>query len=122
MDNNMTAIVSVIMIGLGFLNGMIVTTLLDKHEIIELHARVEKAEEENKRLQKKIKNLEEDLEDEQEDKEDLLNQLKGLLSKHMNLPPPTGPLQRSQACSDEMEEGEHFPTSPDVYPNPTSKE
>jgi hypothetical protein len=121
MDNSMIAVVSTIMIGLGFLNGMMVTTLLDKYQLSEMHTRTEKVEQENNRLQRKISFLEDELEDERAEKEELLQKLNSVVRQFSRLPPPDGPLHRSQACSEANSSDEFTcPTSP--FPNPGSME
>lgn len=114
----MTAILSVIMIGLGFMNGMIVTAALDKYEMTKLNARLADSFEDQIILERRILRLKEELDNERDEKETLLTKIRTVLFEHTILPPPEGPIQRSDACcnSDSHSDDDDFtcPTSPDV--------
>jgi len=116
MDNNMTAIVCTIMIALGFLNGMTVTTLLDKHDIEKMNKRLAKVLDDKFDLERDLDDLREELEHERREKEQILAKLNSIVRQFSPLPPPEGPLERSQAVSDSDSEDEEFPNpaSPDA--------
>jgi hypothetical protein len=114
MDNNMSAIVSVIMIGIGFLNGMIVATLLDKYEIGKTEKRLEKVLDEKFELEQQIDELKEEIESERQQKDELVSKLNMLVRQHIRLPPPEGPLERSRVCSFDSEDQDFdCPISPE---------
>lgn len=121
MDNNMTAIVCTIMIGLGFLNGMMVTTLLDKFQIEKTSTRLQKLLDSKFELEQDLDELREELENERREKEQILAKLNSIVRQFTPLPPPEGPIQRSQACSETSSDDEEFPNpaSPDVVPKCT---
>jgi septal ring factor EnvC (AmiA/AmiB activator) len=133
MDNNMNAILSIIMIALGFINGMIAATLLDKFDNEKLYRK-------NQRLLLSLESLEETVDDIQEEaqqiekltlqihsldeminymKEDavrmaaknteILNQLNKFIAEQDNLPAPQGPLERSRLYSSDSEDEEFNP-------------
>jgi biopolymer transport protein ExbB/TolQ len=120
MDNNMTAIVSLIMLGLGFVNGMIVTTLLDKLEVAKASARVQKVLDDKFDLEQEVDELREELELERRVKNHILEKLNSIVRQHQELPPPQGPIQRSclnpESDSDSEEDDFNCPVSPE--PNP----
>lgn len=118
MDNNMTAIVSVLMLGIGFLNGMIVTTLLDRNDVEKVYSRVKQVLSDKFELEQEVDSLREELAKERLEKEQLVSKLSALVNQHTRLPPPSGPLERSRACSDTSSDNESsIPTSPDGVQN-----
>lgn len=121
MDNSMAAILSTIMIGLGFLNGMMVTTLLDKFQIEKTSTRLQKLLDSKFELEQELDEVKEDLARERHEKEQILAKLNSIVRQFTPLPPPEGPLERSQACSDVSSDDEGFPNpaSPDVVPKCT---
>lgn len=116
MDNNMTAIICAIMITLGFVNGMTVTTLIDKHDIEKTNKRLGKILDAKFELELELDELREELEQERREKEQILAKLNSIVRQYTPLPPPEGPLQRSQACSDASSDDDEFPNpaSPDA--------
>jgi hypothetical protein len=117
MDHNgMTAIISVIMIGLGFINGMIVSTLLDKAEVCTLHCQLLKEKQTSTRLQDTIDDLEEDIVDLKAEKERILRSIAEIVHQSRHLPAPQGPLERSTVEPDSEDEEFECPISPE--PNP----
>jgi hypothetical protein len=118
MDNNMTAIVSLIMLGLGFVNGMIVTTLLDKLEVAKASARVQKVLDDKFDLEQEVDELREELELERRAKNHILEKLNSIVSQYQPLPRPQGPIQRSCLNPESDSEDDDFncPVSPE--PNP----
>lgn len=117
MDNNMTAIVSVIMLGLGFINGMVISTLIDKYEVGRMSFLLLKSDDKIAKLEKQIDDLKYDLEYETDAKEELLSKMNSLIREYTSLPPPPGPLERSQVCNGEDDMDAEHPTSPDLNPN-----
>ena len=115
MDNNMAAIVSTIMILLGFVQGSILTKLIQQDERRKVEEKLEEAIELKFQADLRIDELEEELEREKQSKNELLNSLNLLVTKHTYLPPPDRPLKRSRVAS-EYSDDEDFecPTSPDV--------
>ena len=117
MDNNgMTAIISAIMIGLGFINGMIVSTLLDKAEVCTLHCQLLKEKQKTAQLENTIGDLEDEMEDLKAEKDRIIRSLTALVAEAQPLPPPGGPLTRSVVESDSEDEEFECPISPDVLP------
>ena len=115
MDNNgMTAIVAAIMVGLGFMNGMIVSTLLDKVELHALHCELRKEKQKTAHLQNTIDDLEDDMAELKAEKEQILRSLTNIVAQSQPLPPPIGPLQRSTGESDSEDESFECPISPEV--------
>lgn len=112
----MTAIVCTIMIMLGFLNGMTVTTLIDKYDIEKMNKRLAKVLDDKFDLERDMDDLLDELGRERREKEQILAKLNSIVRQFGPLPPPEGPLQRSQACSDATSDDEEFPNpaSPDV--------
>lgn len=121
MDNNMTAIISLIMIGLGFLNGMIVATLLDKYEIEKINRRLMKVLDAKFETEQQLDDVREELEKERHEKDQILTRMISIIRQNMRLPPPEGPLTRSQAISDTDSDDDDFPNpaSPDPVVNST---
>jgi len=121
MDNNMTAIVSLVMIGLGFANGMIVTNMLQTARIYKLQQVLDNAIESAFQKDQLIDTLNEELTIEKQRADQLLATLQCVMSTYERVPPPPGgPLKRSRACMEhdesDSESDEDFkcPTSPDV--------
>lgn len=112
----MTAIVSVLMLGLGFLNGMIVTTILDKHELEKVYQRVKRILNDKFELEHQVDELKEELAKERSEKDQLISKLKSLIGQYTHLTAPEGPLERSNQYSDSESEDEDFPNpaSPDA--------
>lgn len=121
MDNNMTAIVSIIMIGLGFVNGMVVATLIDKYELEKLYRRAQKVLDDKFELEQQVRELSDELESERMKNEEILKKLGAITRQYQYIPPPQGPLTRSEAVSEADSEDEEFPNpaSPDVVPKST---
>lgn len=121
MDNNMTAIVSIIMIGLGFMNGMIVTTLLDRVQVEKTNGRLQKILDDKFELEQDLDELRDELAQERREKQHILAKLNSIVRQYTELPPPEGPIQRSQACSEATSDDDEFPNpaSPDVVPKHT---
>lgn len=118
MDNNMTAIVSVIMISLGFLNGMIVSALLDKYEIEKLNKRLLKMLDSKLEAEDQVEELQRALENERLAKSQLISKLNALTRNYSYLPPPSGPLERSVACSESDSDTNEFNlASPEIDAN-----
>jgi hypothetical protein len=116
MDNNMTAIVSVLMIGVGFINGMIMSTLLDKSEADELHRQLLKERQKSASLQGTIEDLEEAVETLERDNAQIIRVLSTIVDRSRGLAPPEGPLDRSSAELGPQDEEFCCPTSPDASP------
>ena len=115
MDNNgMTAIIAAIMVGLGFMNGMIVSTLLDKVEVHALHCELRKEKQKTAHLQNTIDDLEDDMAELKAEKEQILRSLRDITEQYPHLPAPEGPLQRSEGNSDSEDESFECPISPEV--------
>jgi hypothetical protein len=119
MDNNMNSILSLLMIGVGFINGLVwgsVIKTIDNHKIKEqLHServsRIE-AELENENLELKIQLLEDVL----EEKERKLQKIEAVLNN--KLPPPSTPIARLTQVMDEEDESPLItPTTPSVLSN-----
>ena len=114
----MTAIVSVMMITLGFLHGAIVATAVHTFQTQRI---LDKAIDEKFEADKRIDELEIELENEKQEKADLLNHLRDVVGYYSGLPPPAGPVERSKNCygSDSDSEDDTFecPTSPDLTPD-----
>ena len=117
----MTAVVSVIMIALGFMNGMIVASLLDKHEIEKTFKKAQKVLDDKFELEHQVRELSDELEKERMEKEEILTKLNSIVRQYEVLPKPEGPLERSKCvCEDDSEsDDEEFtnPASPDVQLN-----
>lgn len=111
----MTAIVSVMMLSLGFLHGAIVATAIHTFRTQYVLDRAVDAKFEADR---RIDELEQELEDEKQEKDELLASLRNVVGRYSQLPPPEGPMVRSSncCCSDDEEDFE-CPTSPDLTPN-----
>lgn len=118
MDNNMSAIVSAMMLAIGFLHGAIVATAI---HTFRTNYVLNRAVDEKFEADKRIDDLESELEDEKQEKEDLLAHLRSIVGYYTQLPPPSGPMTRSEHCCDsDDEENFECPTSPDL--NPDNKE
>ena len=117
MDNNMTAIISVIMIGLGFVNGMIVSTLLDRAEVSTLNCQLLKEQQKSSSLQDTIDDLEDELIELKAEKERILRSLTAIVTESRGLPRPEGPLHRSEVEFDSEDETFECPISPSANPS-----
>jgi hypothetical protein len=117
MDNNMTAIISVIMIGLGFVNGMIVSTLLDKAEVSTLNCQLLREKQKSTNLQDTIDDLEDELVELKAEKEQILRSLTEIVHRSRYLPPPQGPLERSTVEPESEDETFECPISPSANPS-----
>ncbi len=121
MDNNMTAVVSAVMIALGFVQGFMIAQLFAAQEIGKMRRLLNEAVDLQLESDQRIDELETELELEKLQKDQLVEQMRRVIIPHTRLPPPEGPLERSQACSDSDSECEFkCPCSPE--PNPGSKE
>jgi ABC-type lipoprotein release transport system permease subunit len=121
MDNNMTAIVSTLMIILGFVNGMVVMSILDALHYEKLKSILNKAIDRKFESDQLIDDLQKQIADEKQEKDSLLEQLRGIVQTYQRIVPPQGPLERSNIVYDDSDddEDEEFsnPASPDVQPN-----
>lgn len=117
----MTAVVSALMIALGFVNGFIVASLFKVQEVEKLRGLLDQAVDLQLEADQRIDELETELELEKFQKDELVEQMRRVLIPHTRLPAPVGPIERSRACSDSDSECEFkCPCSPE--PNPGSKE
>ena len=92
----MTAVVSVIMMGIGFIHGMIVSTLLDKCEVARLNGLLGRALEAKFSVEKKLDDVKGHLKDERIEKQNIVSRLHHIVRLFTDLPPPEGPLERSE--------------------------
>ncbi len=92
MENSMNAILSIIMIGVGFVNGMGWSNLFKLQQINELQHQLYA----EKSLNDSYQELVEELEDKNKRLEEKLEAIKSLATLSNNLPPPNTPLLRSQ--------------------------
>lgn len=135
MDNTMTAIVSAIMIGIGLVNGFIMSDLIEKGYINKLHRALDKAADTMIEKDQQIDELKDELEKEKSLNSELLKKLSYEKQRNVDilasvqsvvseydeclprLTPPGGPLKRSRRCFEsdsESESGFEQPTSPNV--------
>jgi hypothetical protein len=116
MDNNMSAIISAIMLTLGFVNGIVVMTIVDTYYSDKLKTRLEQVLDAKFETEKKVDRLRVELAEARLEKANLLVKLNSIVTEYAGLPPPEGPIERSRACSDSDSEDEEFncPTSPDA--------
>lgn len=105
MDNNMTAIVSLIMIGLGFLNGMIISTLFDKIQVGEISQMLSKERRKVEYLENKIEEMEEELQ--------YAKNADNFIKPRIRIPPPDTTLERSKMVSSDDDSDCDVPTSSD---------
>jgi len=101
MDNNTIAVLSIIMISLGFIQGCSITKILNEDRVKKIDNMLSIAIEKKFEADKKIDELEKQLEEEQHAKQELVNQLSCLVNRHSYLPPPERPLKRSRYCSED---------------------
>lgn len=115
----MSAIVSAMMLAIGFLNGAIVATALHTYRTQHI---LDKAVDDKFEADQRIDELEQQLEAEKQEKADILNHLRHVVGYYSDLPAPTGPVTRSENCCESEDEECDFecPTSPDL--NPSNKE
>jgi hypothetical protein len=113
MDNNMTAIVCVIMIGLGFVNGVTVGRLINVGDTETLYDKIRKNEELLNRLQDTIDELEDELDTARIEKHELLNELHNIVGRY-SLPPPPLDLPRQSGVGNAEAETPPCVKSPDV--------
>lgn len=92
----MTAIVCVIMIGLGFVNGVTVSQLIDFNQMGELREKLAHKKILLDRLQDTIDDLEDQLDTARIEKNELLNELNSIVGRY-SLPPPPLNLPRQSA-------------------------
>ena len=116
MDNNMTAIVSAIMITLGFVNGMLVATMIEKSYSVKIKHLLNKAIDRKFEADQMIDELQKQLDEEKQEKDKLVEQLRALVRNYERILPPEGPLERSKYYCDSDSEDETFPNpaSPDA--------
>lgn len=117
MDNNMTAIVSVIMIALGFANGVIITSMIDKAYSARLEKLLYKAIDQKFQADLEIDELKQALEDEKKSKAELVSQVRMVIRSHEPSLPPPKSLERSTCvCDSDSDCEDEFvcPTSPDA--------
>jgi hypothetical protein len=113
MENNTLAILSFIMITIGFVEGCTITKFFQDQRVKEVENKLQKAIEDKFTADLRIDELEQKLEKEKQTKQDLVNQLSCLVNKHSYLPPPDRPLKRSRYCSEgSCDETFVCPTSP----------
>lgn len=110
----MSAIISTVMLALGFVNGIIVMTIIDANNSIKLKTRLEDVLDDKFETEKKLDTLRAELTQERLAKTNLLARLSSIVSEYGNLPPPEGPIERSRVCSDSDDEDFNCPTSPDA--------
>lgn len=111
----MTAIVSVMMIGLGFITGMAVTDFMNNVEIKMLRTVLQRAVEQKFKTDQLLDDLRNQANKEKHKKEELLTKLLTIVKGCEPLPPPE-PLTRSDCMyCDSDDESEDFvnPASPD---------
>jgi len=135
MDNTMTAIISAIMIGIGFVNGFVMSDLLDTSYINKLREALNRAADAMLEKDQQIDELKEQLEkekdlnielikalsDEKQKNVDILESVQNVVTEYDSclprLDPPRGPLKRSRRCFESDSESEVefvLPTSPDA--------
>jgi uncharacterized membrane-anchored protein YhcB (DUF1043 family) len=116
MDNNMSAIISVIMLTIGFVNGVVVMTIIDAAYSEKLKNRIEQVLDAKFETEKQLDRMRVEVAEERLAKANLLAKLNSIVSEYAGLPPPEGPLERSRAYSDSDSEDEDFdcPTSPNA--------
>lgn len=114
----MTALVSTLMIAIGFMNGMIVSSVLNSFHNAHLKSMLDKAIDLKFEADKRIDELEEEIRLEKADKNKLIDTLRNAVSQYQELPPP-GPAERSDNYCESCSEDEEFdcPISPDLNPN-----
>lgn len=113
----MTAIVSVMMIALGFIQGHIMTKMIEESHVKKLEQKLEEAVDTVFQKDLEIDELIEELTKEKESKQQLIDQLRCLTNVYSSLPPPEErPLKRSRAYleSDSEQEELDLPISPNV--------
>lgn len=116
MDNTTAAIVSTIMIILGFANGIVVATVYDSFEFAKMNKLLNKAIDQKFESDKMIDNLKAELENERQEKMSLVNHLRDIVRGY-TVEAPRGPIERSEnACDSDSDCEEDFssPASPDV--------
>lgn len=116
----MTAIVSAIMITLGFVNGMMIMSLIDTAYSAKLKNLLNKAIDRKFEADQMIDELQKQLADEKQEKDKLVEQLRGIVKTHERIVPPEGPLERSKCVYEDSDsDDEEFPNpaSPDVQLN-----
>lgn len=133
MDNTMTAIISAIMIALGFTNGLIVSDLVNAIYINKLQGALDRAadtmfekDQQIDELKKKLEqekdlnlNLIQKLSDEKQRNTDILASVQNVVEVYDECLPrvieaPRGPLKRSRACMESDSEPEfEQPISPE---------
>ena len=116
MDNNMTAIVSAIMITIGFVNGMLVATMIEKSYSEKTKHLLNKAIDRKFECDQMIDELNNQLAEEKQQKDRLVEQLRALVRNYERILPPEGPLERGTCYCDSESEDETFPNpaSPDA--------
>lgn len=115
MDNNMTAIVSVLMIALGVMNGLSIASLFSSEKIATLNNIISEGLDKQFNLELRIDELEKELSEERNNKQQLISQLQKLVGRHETLPPPERPIKRSRYFEEDDEDDEdEYPISPDL--------
>lgn len=116
----MSAIVSAIMITLGFVNGMMVMSIVDAAHSAKLKYVLSKAIDQKFESDQLIDELQKQLAEEKQEKDKLVEQLRGLVKTYERMVPPQGPLERSNCvCVSDSDTDDDFPNpaSPDVRSN-----
>lgn len=109
----MLAVLSLIMISFGFIQGCAITKIIHDADIKKMENKLLEAIDQRFEADKKIDELENQLKEEKQTKQELVNQLTCLVNKHSYLPPPERPLKRSRYCSEDSgDETFVCPTSP----------
>ena len=83
MDNNMSAIVSSIMIVFGFLNGLVIATLVEQSNSTKVHTMLVKAVERKFELEQRVDELEKRVENEVMDKMEILLKMNRIVRQHL---------------------------------------
>lgn len=87
MDNNMTAVVSAIMIGFGFLNGLAVASLLERGHSGKVQTMLATAMEKKFELEKQVREIQDALYEERRMQFNLVSKLRNLLRPYVYCPP-----------------------------------
>ena len=110
----MTAIISTMMIALGFINGLIIANLLWSEKIKKMNRLLDEAIDLQLESDQKIDELKDELKKEQAEHDVFVSQLQRLITPHVRLPAPQGPLERCCECTDSEDEEFVCPTSPEL--------
>lgn len=113
MENNTLAVLSVIMITFGFIQGCAMSKIVHETHVNKMENKLLEAIDQKFEADKRIDELENELKEERQTKQELINQLSCLVNKHLYLPPPERPLKRSRYYSeDSTDETFIVPNSP----------